>query len=391
MRSLRPFLILTLFLSAVVLPRGFLLAESKDAVKEEAQAIATKAADFLTRVGKGSAIGGQWTSASSGGGGGGFSLVGSKSGPPTPNWGSYGGSTSKNQSRASNLTRGFKGDYNPDAGKLISQGAWSAIPKGTGKTFIRPENITHAHEAYAVGIEYGVYHSGTKVNLLDAYPKVKRQAAVVTYADVPGSKSAMVAVVSEEEKTWQEKDYHWRQGPQGENRSYYTPGATKSLTSTRTFIVVNTLVDLEKSLMENVDKTEGKTDVETRSMMSLSNYAGVKEYRRTQDIDKALHVKGVLAGRHQIAMVYNSFADNALLNTWVQAMQDRFGDDADAMDEWLTKNISKAAANSPKEGMAESFAYYANNLQLPGFLDAWGRHMIIKSGMKPNPPVKEAP
>ena len=49
MRNLRPFLILTLFLSAVVLPGGFLLAESKHATKEEAQAMATKAADFLQR------------------------------------------------------------------------------------------------------------------------------------------------------------------------------------------------------------------------------------------------------------------------------------------------------------------------------------------------------
>ena len=37
MRHLRPFLMLTLFLSAVVLPGGFLLAESKHATKEEAQ------------------------------------------------------------------------------------------------------------------------------------------------------------------------------------------------------------------------------------------------------------------------------------------------------------------------------------------------------------------
>ena len=49
MRNLRPFLILTLLLSAVVLPGGFLLAESKHATKEEAQAMATKAADFLQK------------------------------------------------------------------------------------------------------------------------------------------------------------------------------------------------------------------------------------------------------------------------------------------------------------------------------------------------------
>ena len=51
MRSLRPFLILTLFLSAAVLPGGFLLAQSKHATKEEAQAMATKAADFLQKEG----------------------------------------------------------------------------------------------------------------------------------------------------------------------------------------------------------------------------------------------------------------------------------------------------------------------------------------------------
>ena len=44
MRSLGPYLILTLFLSVVVLPGGFLLAESKHTTKEEAQAMATKAA-----------------------------------------------------------------------------------------------------------------------------------------------------------------------------------------------------------------------------------------------------------------------------------------------------------------------------------------------------------
>jgi cytochrome c len=65
MRSLRPFLILTLFLSAVVLPGGFLLAESKHATKEEAQAMATKAADFLQKQGPDKAFaafnaGGDW-------------------------------------------------------------------------------------------------------------------------------------------------------------------------------------------------------------------------------------------------------------------------------------------------------------------------------------------
>jgi cytochrome c len=51
MRHLRSFLMLTLFLSAVVLPGGFLLAESKHATKEEAQAMATKAADLLQKDG----------------------------------------------------------------------------------------------------------------------------------------------------------------------------------------------------------------------------------------------------------------------------------------------------------------------------------------------------
>jgi hypothetical protein len=51
MRSLRRFLLLTLFLSAVLLPGGFLLAELKHATKEEAQAMATKAADFLQKEG----------------------------------------------------------------------------------------------------------------------------------------------------------------------------------------------------------------------------------------------------------------------------------------------------------------------------------------------------
>jgi hypothetical protein len=92
-----------------------------------------------------------------------------------------------------------------------------------------------------------------------------------------------------------------------------------------------------------------------------------------------------------MGLVYNAFSDNMLLNTWLQAMQTKFGDDADAMHEWLTKNISKTAADSPKEGMAESFAYYAGHGQLPGFLDVWGRHMIFKSGMKANPPAEEAP
>ena len=65
MRNLRPFLILTLFLSAVVLPGGFLLAQSKHATKEEAQAMATKAADFLQKEGPDKAFaafnaGGDW-------------------------------------------------------------------------------------------------------------------------------------------------------------------------------------------------------------------------------------------------------------------------------------------------------------------------------------------
>ena len=65
MRNLRPFLILTLFLSAVVLPGGLLLAESKHATKEEAQAMATKAADFLQKEGPDKAFaafnaGGDW-------------------------------------------------------------------------------------------------------------------------------------------------------------------------------------------------------------------------------------------------------------------------------------------------------------------------------------------
>jgi cytochrome c len=51
MRTLRPFLILILFLSAVALPGGFLLAQSKHATKDEAQAMATKAADFLKKEG----------------------------------------------------------------------------------------------------------------------------------------------------------------------------------------------------------------------------------------------------------------------------------------------------------------------------------------------------
>ena len=65
MRSLRPFLILTLFLSAVVLPGGFLLAESKHATKDEAQAMATKAADLVQKEGPDKAFaafnaGGDW-------------------------------------------------------------------------------------------------------------------------------------------------------------------------------------------------------------------------------------------------------------------------------------------------------------------------------------------
>jgi hypothetical protein len=56
MRSLRPFVILPLFLSAVVLPGGFLLAQSKHATKEEAQAMATKAADFLQKARSGQGI-----------------------------------------------------------------------------------------------------------------------------------------------------------------------------------------------------------------------------------------------------------------------------------------------------------------------------------------------
>jgi cytochrome c len=51
MRSLRPFLILTLCLSAVMLTGGFLLAESKHSTKEEAQAMAIKAANFLQKEG----------------------------------------------------------------------------------------------------------------------------------------------------------------------------------------------------------------------------------------------------------------------------------------------------------------------------------------------------
>ena len=58
-------MILTLFLSAVVLPGGFLLAQSKHATKEEAQAMATKAADFLQKEGPDKAFaafnaGGDW-------------------------------------------------------------------------------------------------------------------------------------------------------------------------------------------------------------------------------------------------------------------------------------------------------------------------------------------
>jgi cytochrome c len=65
MRSLRLFLILTLFLSAVAVSGGFLLAESKHATKEEAQAMATKAADFLQKEGPDKAFaafnaGGDW-------------------------------------------------------------------------------------------------------------------------------------------------------------------------------------------------------------------------------------------------------------------------------------------------------------------------------------------
>jgi cytochrome c len=65
MRSLRRFLLRTLFLSAAVLPGGFLLAESKHATKEEAQALATKAADFLQKEGPDKAVaafneGGGW-------------------------------------------------------------------------------------------------------------------------------------------------------------------------------------------------------------------------------------------------------------------------------------------------------------------------------------------
>ena len=65
MRSLRRFLLLTLFLSAVLLPGGFLLAELKHATKEEAQAMATKAADFLQKEGPDKAFaafngGGDW-------------------------------------------------------------------------------------------------------------------------------------------------------------------------------------------------------------------------------------------------------------------------------------------------------------------------------------------
>ena len=65
MRNLKPFMILTLFLSAVVLPGGFLLAQSKHATKEEAQAMATKAADFLQKEGPDKAFaafnaGGDW-------------------------------------------------------------------------------------------------------------------------------------------------------------------------------------------------------------------------------------------------------------------------------------------------------------------------------------------
>jgi hypothetical protein len=145
MRSLRSFLILTLFLSAVVLSGGFLLAESKHAAKQEAQATAIEAADFLTRVGKGSATGGQWTSASSGGGGGGFSLVASKGGR-TPNWIDVGGGARI---------------YDPQNGKLILRYGYKYVPKGTGQTYMRPQNVTPAHEAYAQGIEHGVYFSGT--------------------------------------------------------------------------------------------------------------------------------------------------------------------------------------------------------------------------------------
>ena len=65
MRHLRPFLILTLFLSTVVLPGGFLLAQAKHATKEEAQAMATKAADLVQKEGPDKAFaafnaGGDW-------------------------------------------------------------------------------------------------------------------------------------------------------------------------------------------------------------------------------------------------------------------------------------------------------------------------------------------
>lgn len=372
MRSLRPFLILTLFLSAVVLPRGFLLAESKHAANEEAQAIATKAAVFLTRVGKGSATGSQWTSASSGGGGGRFSLVGSKGGRP-PNWIDVGGGARV---------------YDPQNGKLILRYGYKYVPKGTGQTYMRPKNVTPAHEAYAQGIEHGVYFDNTKASSFDQFPKVHRLPPLVTFADMPGSKSAMVCAVDAERTTSLESNLRFR----GRGRDLHREAVPelKSKTSTRVFMVVNTLVDPEKSLMENYEKAKGKTELEMRSMMGLAHYEGVLEYRKKQDIDAALKRRGVIAGRIQMAKVYNSFSDNALLNTWLQAMQTRFGDDADAMHEWLTKNISATAADSPEEGMAESFAYETSYGQLPGFLNVWGKYMLSPR-VTPLPPVEEAP
>lgn len=164
----------------------------------------------------------------------------------------------------------------------------------------------------------------------------------------------------------------------------------------RPYLVVNTLVDPEKNLEDNIAKAEGKTDVEVRAMMGLPDVEAVRNYQashkgRTDAYADALKLKGEFKGMVEMALIGNRLADNVLLNTWLEAMQTKFGDDVDAMHEWLTKNISAAAAESPEGGMAELAAYYAYHGHLPGFLDVWGRNMILPSEKTPNPPVREAP
>jgi hypothetical protein len=259
------------------------------------------------------------------------------------------------------------------------------IPTGSGHTFAPTKSILKSHEMYAVGLDTGLdtVLRDTKLNFKPVNRDARIEAPKFSYANVVGFREPLVSLLAASTKS-EEVGF--------ENRriTRYTP-----------WVVVNTLVDSEKTLKANVDKAKTQFEDDPNHsfireekltpLMSYPEQWGVKRYFDTNDYDKALKGQTELEGMGAMFRVADDLMDNALTNTWEEALLQKFGDNRKATREWLSKNISKTAADNPeKNGMAESATKFVMTGRLPGFLNDWGAQMLLPQGRKPSEPAPEA-